>query len=226
MDVGMPRPDFEKFAQIVHDELPEGFEYRNYKQTADYKRAFAKLVNTRVTLTNNSNTKVTFENAWLDIFPFDGMPANRFMQLVHFWRMTFRRFLYRASCFEEMVNLNRPGRPLYLRIIIKLLAITHFGANMDTKKLLAKNERGLARYGYDESPFMVSFFGQYMTKEIVDKKLLGKGAKYSFEGYEFNGPEKYDEFLTQFYGDYMKPPADSDKNKLNISKIEYEEKDA
>jgi len=41
-----------------------------------------------------------------------------------------------------------------------------------------------------------------------------------------NGPENYDAFLTQFYGDYMKPPADAEKNKLNITQIDYEEKGA
>ena len=226
MDVGMPRPDYEKFMAIVKDELPEGYDIRTFKQNADYKRAFSKLVNTRVTLTNESNVKKTLEYAWLDIFPFDGMPANRVMQLAHFWRMTFWRFLYRASCFDEMVNLNRPGRPLYLRAIIKFLQITHFGSRLDTRKLLYKLEKGLAKYPYDSSPYMVSFFGQYMTKEIVDKKLLGEGKKYPFENIMLNGPENYDAFLTQFYGDYMKPPADSDKNKLNITKIDYEEKGA
>lgn len=226
MDVGMPRPDYEKFMSIVKDELPEGFDFRTYKQHPDYKRAFSKLVNTRVTLTNESNVKKTFEYAWLDIFPFDGMPANRLLQLMHFWHMTFWRFLYRASCFDEMVNLNRPGRPLYLRAIIKFLQITHFGSRLDTRKLLYKLEKGLAKYPYDSSPYMVSFFGQYMTKEIVDKKLLGKGKKYPFENIMLNGPENYDAFLTQFYGDYMKPPADADKNKLNITQIDYEEKGA
>ena len=223
MDVGMPRPDYEKFMSICRSELPEGYDLRTFRQNPDYKRAFSKLVDKRVVITNDSNVKTTYEYAWLDIFPFDGMPKNRARQLIHFWHMTFWRFLYRASCFEEMVNLNRPGRPLYLRAIIKFLQITHFGSRMDTIKLLKKLEKGLAKYPYDASPFMVSFFGQYMTREIVDKKLLGKGARYPFEGLMLIGPEKYDAFLTQFYGDYMTPPKDADKNKLNITSIDYEE---
>ena len=221
MDVGMPRPDYEKFMAICRSELPDGYDLRTFRQNADYKRAFSKLVDKRVTITNDSNVKTTYEYAWLDIFPFDGMPKNRIHQLAHFWHMTFWRFLYRASCFDEMVNLNRPGRPLYLRVIIKFLQVTHFGSRLDTRKLLMKLEKGLARFPYDDCEFMVSFFGQYMTKEIVDKKLLGKGARYPFEGLMLIGPEKYHEFLTQFYGDYMTPPKDSDKNKLNISSIEY-----
>ncbi len=226
MDVGMPRPDYEKFINIVRGELPPGYDFRTFKQNLDYKRCFSKLVDTRVRLTNASNTKTTYENAWLDIFPFDGMPAGKLCQQLHFWHLTFWRFLYRASCFEELVNLNRPGRPLYLRLIIKFLSVTHFGANLDTRKLMYKLEKKLAKYGYDESPFMVSFFGQYMTREIVDKRLLGAGRSYAFEDLTLNGPEDYDAFLRHFYGDYMTPPKDADKNKLNISKIEYNQKDA
>ena len=82
-------------------------------------------------------------------------------------------------------------------------------------------ERELAKYSYDSSRYMVSFFGSYMEKEIVDKRLLGEGKKYSFESLELNGPEHYDEFLTHFYGDYMKPPKDADKDKHNIEDIRY-----
>lgn len=224
MDVGMPRPDFEKFSAIVRSELPEGYGFRTFHQDEGYQRCFSKLVDTRVRITNDSNTKTTYENAWLDIFPFDGMPAGRLRQQLHFWHLTFYRFLYRASCFEEMVNLNRPGRPLYLRAIIKFLSVTHFGANLNTRKLMFRLERMLAKYPYDESPFMVSFFGQYMTREIVDKRLLGAGKLYAFEDLMLNGPEDYDAFLRHFYGDYMTPPADADKNKLNLSKIEYNDR--
>ena len=223
MDVGMPRPDYEKFLTVVRGELPEGFSFLNYKQDRDYKRYFSRIVNDNVKVTNASNTKTIEENAWLDIFPFDGMPDGKLMQKLHFWHMTFIRFFYHASCFDELVNLNRPGRAWYLQAAIKFISVTHIGSRMDTKKLMRKIEKGLMKYPYDEANYMVSFFGSYMTKEIVDKTLLGKGAKFKFEDLMLNGPEKYDEFLTHFYGDYMKPPEDMDKDKHNIENIKYDE---
>ena len=35
------------------------------------------------------------------------------------------------------------------------------------------------------------------------------------------GPRLYDEFLSRFYGDYMKPPAEGNRDKHNIRKIEF-----
>jgi lipopolysaccharide cholinephosphotransferase len=92
---------------------------------------------------------------------------------------------------------------------------------MDTKKLMRKIEKQLMKYPYDDCNYMISFFGAYMMKEIVDKKLIGDGKKYKFENLMLNGPDMYDEFLTHFYGDYMKPPSDAQKDKHNIIKIEY-----
>lgn len=223
MDVGMPRPDYEKFLEIVRDELPEGYDFLNYKQNEEYKRYFSRLVDKGVKITNASNTNTIVENAWLDIFPFDGMPSGKIRQFFHFWHMTFWRFFYHASCFDELVNLNRPGRPFYLQMIINFVSFTHIGSKLNTKKLMRKIEKGLMKYDYDSSEYMVSFFGAYMMREIVDKKMLGEGAKYQFEDAMLNGPVMYDEFLTHFYGDYMKPPSDDDKDKHNIEKIEYED---
>ena len=221
MDFGMPRSDYERMLTIVRENLPEGVDFLNYKQNPEYNRYFSRIVDTRVTVTNASNTKTLRENAWIDIFPFDGMPAQPLLQKLRFWRLTFWRFLYRASCFDELANLNRPGRQPYIRAAIKFLQITHFGRGLNTKKLMGILERKLIKVPYDENPYMVSFFGAYMLREIVDKRLLGKGKKYPFEDTELNGPVEYDEFLRHFYGDYMTPPSDADKDKHNIENIEY-----
>ena len=222
MDVGMPRPDYERFLELAPGELPEGYSLLNYKRNPEYKRYFSRIVNDEVKIINASNTRTIEENAWLDIFPFDGMPDGRLRQKAHFWRLTGIRFFYHASCFDELVNLNRPGRAWYLRAAIRFISATHIGRHMDTKKLMLRIEKGLMKYPYDEAKYMVSFFGSYMEREIVDKAFLGEGRKYRFETLMLNGPEKYDEFLTHFYGDYRTPPKDADKDKHNIEDIQYE----
>ncbi|MDO4619781.1 MAG: LicD family protein [Lachnospiraceae bacterium] len=224
MDVGMPRPDYERFIEIARENLPEGYAFLNYKLDPSYHRYFSRIINKNVAVHNASNTKVIVENAWLDIFPFDGMPSRKWQQKIHFWHVTFLRFLYHASCFDELVNLNRPGRPRYLQAVIRFLSITHFGSGFDTIKLMRKVEKELLRYSYDDCRYMVSMFGSYMEKEIVNKKLLGKGRPYQFEDTTFNGPVKGDAFLRHFYGDYMQPPKDADKDKHNILKIEFDGK--
>lgn len=223
VDMGMPRPDYEKFLKIVKKELPQGYSFLNYKSNKEYKRYFSRIVNNNVEIYNASNTKEIVENAWLDIFPYDGMPKSKLGQKVHFWYTTGWRLLYHMSCFDELVNLNRPGRPGYQQAIINFLHVTKLGHNLNTKKLMRRIEKNLCKYDYDKSDTLVSFFGAYMTKEIIDKSLLGKLTYYQFEDTKFLGAQHYDAFLTHFYGNWKKPPSDTQKDKHNIKKIVYKD---
>ncbi|MCD7888487.1 MAG: LicD family protein [Oscillospiraceae bacterium] len=223
VDMGMPREDYEIFLKIAPAEMPKGYAFLNYKSNANYHRYFSRVVDTRVEIYNNSNSVEIVENAWVDIFPFDGLPKGKFRSRFHFWHMTFWRFLYHASCFDELVNLNRPGRPWYQQKVIRFLQVTRFGKKLNTKKILERIERGLTKYSYDSSDTVVNFFGAYMSKEIIEKSLLGNLKKYGFEDSEFYGAEKYDEYLRSFYGDYMILPNDVDRDKHDIRRIEYSE---
>lgn len=221
VDMGMPREDYEKFMSIVQDELPKGYSFLNYKSNPEYHRYFSRIVNNNVRIYNNSNSVEIIENAWLDIFPYDGMPEGKLQKKIHFAYLTGWRFLYHASCFDELVNLNRPGRPAYQQAIINFLSTTKLGQGLNTYRLMIKIERGLRKYQFDASNTVVSFFGAYMTREIIDKRIFGKLQHYQFENTNFFGAEYYDEFLSHYYGDYMIPPSDTNKNKHNIRKIEY-----
>lgn len=218
IDVGMPREDYEKLLQIVRAELPEHYDFLNYKQNPDYLRYFSRIVDTRVEVTNASYANTLVEHAWIDIFPLDGMPKHRIAQLAHFWHMTAWKFFYHASCFDQLVNLNRAGRPLYQRMLIKFMQVTKIGSRMDTKKLMRRIEKLLTKYSCDDCEYGISLFGAYMLREIMPKSVAGAGALYPFEDAEFVGPADYDRFLTLLYGDYMTPPAN--KNKHTIEKIE------
>jgi len=222
IDVGMPREDYESFLEIVRGELPEHYDFLNYKQTPDYLRYFSRVVDTRVEVTNASYANKQVEHAWIDIFPLDGMPRTKFGRFMHFWYMTAWKFLYHASCFDELVNLNRAGRPFYQRVLIKIMQATKgITAKLDTKKLLLRIERLLMKYSVADCEYGISLFGAYMMKEIMPKRIFGDGALYDFEDSRFVGPVDYDAFLTLLYGDYMTPPKN--KNKHTLEKIEVNE---
>lgn len=222
IDVGMPREDYEKFLTIVRDELPEHYDFLNYKQNPDYLRYFSRVVDTRVEVFNASYARTRVEHAWIDIFPLDGMPKTKLGRYIHFWHMTAWKFFYHASCFDELVNLNRAGRPAYQRMLIKFMQVTRIGSRMDTRKLMLRLEKLMTRYSVEDHEYGISLFGAYMLKEIMPKRIFGEGALYPFEDSAFVGPVEYDEFLTLLYGDYMTPPKD--KNKHTIEKIEGTEK--
>ena len=51
----------------------------------------------------------------------------------------------------------------------------------------------------------------WKDKDIVPYDWYGKGKRYKFEDTSFVGIEKYDEYLTHVYGDYMTLPPEADR---------------
>lgn len=225
IDIGMPREDYIRFLEIAQKSLPHQYKILNYKKDKDYLRYFSRLVDTRVKIYNDSNTDTLIENAWMDIFPLDGTSNIGFVRNLQFLILCVNRVMYHFSCFEQMVNLMRPGRPKYQQLIIKFGMKFKVGRRRDSKAILDKIDRKLQRYSFDKSDYVMNFFGAYVKKEVLPREWFGEAKKYQFEDAMLNGPAEYDIYLRQFYGEYQIPPSDEHKDKHTITKIEYIEED-
>ena len=120
--------------------------------------------------------------------------------------------MYRFSCFDRLVDVNKKGRPLHERILVWIGLHTPIQKLFDTKKCLARLERALTATPYEKSDYLVNAMGAYKFREMFHKKYYGKGRMYPFEDTEICGPEDYDFVCTQLYGDYMTPPKADDRN--------------
>lgn len=61
----------------------------------------------------------------------------------------------------------------------------------------------------------------YWEKEIIPKKCLDSVMYIDFEDVKLPIPVGYDEYLTNLYGDYMRPPKDKiDHSAVQKFKIE------
>ena len=76
IDIGMPRPDYEEFMRIVRDFLPEHMIYRNFRIGNEDTIFFSRVEDSSIQVEDSSAIKKRNRNAWIDIFPLDGMPKN------------------------------------------------------------------------------------------------------------------------------------------------------
>ena len=90
-----------------------------------------------------------------------------------------------------------------LRNILRVFAISIY---FNTEKAKTKMENFLQKNSYNGSEFVINYCGAWGKKEIMPKSYFGNGTKGTFEGMEVILPEKYDEYLTKLYGDYMTLP--------------------
>ena len=211
IDLGIPREQYDDFLKNVAKQLPSYMQVNTFYDETDHHYYFARIVDTRYHLKRMGSEVERTEDAWIDIFPLDGMPNNYFIREIHKMRLLVSRAFYHIATFDR-VNLQRPNRPLSERLVIKFVQLTGFGRNMDAKKWLWKIDSLLKKYPYKDSKWVVNFMGQYKFKEMFPKTKYGHGKLYAFENNVLQGPEDADFILSQMYGDYMTPPKDSDKN--------------
>ena len=193
VDIGMPRPDYEKFAQLKQEKFPDFLELRWYKNTDYSPFQFIKLVDNRTTLIEDQYRDYV-EGLYIDIFPLDGVKPNSLIEKFRRRKIWTLHSMVRVNCSTE--KRNNPLKKLIASLIRKL----------DLKRLHNKLENTLKRISYNDCDLTANFLGAWGKREIMEKRLFGTPVLYPFEDTSFYGPEKIDEYLTNLYGNFMTLP--------------------
>ena len=223
-DVRMPRPDYEKLLQILPEELSEPYLIKHFSLDSSVHRYFLRINDPRVKLKRNHSKQGELSNAWLDIFPLDGMPENRLHNKLRQFRLLYRRMWLQISVFDEIITIKKK-RSWYENMIIKIVEKTPLQNYVSYEKMWEKLDKALKAYPIGKAKYYVNFMGMYKFKDMIPKEVYGNGAKYRFEDGYYNGPQDYDTFLKQLYGDYMKLPPVETRNKhmTEIVSVEIDE---
>ena len=215
IDVAMPRPDFERFLEIAPKRLPDNLYLSTYKLRKDHITLVAQIFNKNKNFTLNNSSKVVKTGAWIDILVIDGAPEPGFKRKIFGIKYMYYRMMNQFAHFEEIVNLNKK-RPFYENLAIKFAQITKIEKRLNAEKIGDKFHSFLKSYPYETSKYVATFMGAAKMNEILPKEIYGSGSDYEYEGMIIKGPDKYDDYLSHFYGDYMTPPPINQRNKHNV----------
>ena len=208
IDVGLPRPDYNRFVQIAKDYLPAHMDIRTMTSDPNYKCYFTRLINNKKKIYWDHGQYTAVIGVWMDVFPLDGLPENRLLRKLQVFRVKLAKALYKFTQIDY-VSTNRTNRPLSERVLIRFAQLTRIGRLMNADRRLQKLDRALQRYDYDTCAYAWNFSGCYGKREIVPHIQLGGSRTAQFEGMQVSIPEAAEDYLTSIYGDYMKlPPED------------------
>ena len=221
-DVRMPRPDYEKLLKILPGELKEPYLIKHFQYDRTVHRYFLRINDPRIKLVRTNSTTGELSNVWLDIFPLDGMPENKLHNKLRQFRLLWRRMWLQISVFDEIITLDKK-RKGYENAIIWVVRHTPLQKMVSYDKMWKKLDRAMKACPAETAKYYVNFMGMYKFRDMIEKSVYGKGAKYTFEDAEFNGPEDYDTFLRHLYGDYMQLPPEDKRNKHAVKEIIVEE---
>lgn len=209
MDFLMPREDYEIFLTLAENGLADWCDVRCFRHEG-YNRCVTRVSDNRTALRLDSYLQGNELPIWIDVFALDGIPEGWFSRKAHGMRLLWRKALWAFSAFDEVVNQNRPGRPLYQRVVIEACKRLHFGRHLDSFERLKAYDSLLQVYRYDEFENVFCGTATYKLEKCVwPRKAYDSVREYPFEDAGFPGPVDFDSVLSITYGDYMTLPPEN-----------------
>lgn len=195
IDVALPRPDYGIFLAEAPKMLPDYVFLQNYRTEKYYYGLGSKLRDSRTTYVEKGIEHLPVNHGvYIDVFPLDGYPsAVREMRRFERKKMYYYRRRY--------VRLKPPiHRDIGLTICSLLFRL--FNVYSDTGKYVRGNELLACSYPVYDSEIWCNYANSRSKKEYSPKWHYGEGTWAAFEGLKVRVPERYDEYLTQKYGDW------------------------
>lgn len=200
LDVALPRPDYEIFCKKGQKLLPSYLFLQNHKTDPNYPLFMCKIRDNRTTFIEPLYKKIEMNHGvYIDVFPLDGYP-NQEKEIIAFEKKKIIYELHRSIkyCYNRFSkeNIRHP------KAILAYMLYRLFGCWKNTSKESEKFHQLASSYWSRESTLWCNHGNWQGKLEYADKAQYGKGKWVMFEGLRVKIPEKYDEYLTQKYGDW------------------------
>ena len=202
IDVGMPRPQFDRLVSMGEELCEEtGLELRGYAGVPLDKAPLVKLCDPGIHVREAS--AVSDGWLWVDVMPIDGLPADDAELEVAY------RGARRLQRLLMALNSTARSSGSKARAVAKLL-MRPLGRVPWFNRTVAGQLDGLGRrVPYGSTPYAgVLTWGMYGVGERCPLEGIERPITVTFEGREFLAASCWDEYLTGIYGDYMIPPSE------------------
>ncbi len=201
IDIGMLRKDYERFLKEAPQYMPSHLFIQNYKTDKSFAQIYTKIRNSNTTYIEKSIAHLNINHGvYIDIFPLDGYPTDKAQQS----RLEKNKTKYK----RQLACACRVQRSFLSKLICGVNRL--MGCHKRTHIIARKYEALVSKYSIKESKLICNHGNWQGELEYASKEQYGNGIMMKFEGLDVRVPEKYDEYLTQKYGDWR---ADLPKEK-------------
>lgn len=198
IDVVMPRKDYEKFLSILLNKPPKYYGLWSIHNYHNYPYFFAKMIDTRTTLTEEQFKHMQPGGVYIDIFPIDGMPKNRLHRKWYTLRFNWYQFLISVISYGKSNKYN----PWHIRVCSSFFGMFP----ISIEKLHKKSNIYVQKFSVENSDMLTTHLLNYKKDTVLPFKK-----NMHFENELFYGPNNIDAYLKELYGDYMKLPPENQR---------------
>lgn len=194
-DVGFSRKDYEVFRRVAPKELPENYYYQN-TQNPDESHYILDKIRVKDTVLSTSWTDMFRypTGVYVDIYVYDKTSNFKTFQNAH---IRLLKWVYSALTLRWRNRLRRNQKHKRLsKLMLPVLRLLPHDFFFDIY------ERILKLYAHKETNrYIIDGVGTNLKRGAFPADwLLGDRVLRRFNGHDFYVPEKYDAFLTAWYG--------------------------
>ncbi len=204
IDISMFWYDYLRFKEICKEELDGKYFYQSIDTENNFWLTWDKV---RINNTTSMDREFSHIDCnWgicMDIFPIVAIPKSSMSQSIQKINVRIYKFLCNKNF---IINIKDNG----LKSKIKRL-IYNLIPNNILDMLKEKCLKNITKYDLDDNNICGEILSMPYDKALIDKSIYGNPIEVEFENYKFPVPEKYDEYLTSCYGDYMKLPPEHER---------------
>lgn len=193
VDIGLPREDYEIFLSKAQDMLPQHIFLQNRKTDPKYPHIFSKLRDCDTTFFEKSVADFDINHGvYIDVFPLDGYPSDIAQQrILEKEKVSCQKKL---SCVFDL--------PRNFKATLGMLLRRACGYRRRTASIVDRYTAAISRYSTHDSDIICNHGNWQGRLEYAAREQYGDGVMVSFEGLRVRVPARYDEYLTQKYGDW------------------------
>lgn len=196
VDLGMMRHDYELFIKAFEDHASDLYEIQSLETDDYYAFFFLKVIRKNtVLLEAGYQDDRKMNGIFVDIFPFDNAPSNRYVRLLQNKTAIF----FKSLLFYQVGRMDTNQGSFFVRSVKK-------GKNLLAKLMSRKQIINTANRVMQSSKKEGKWLSNFGDVEFYPRDLIANFEPIKFETYEFQAPVHPESLLNYVYGDFMKLP--------------------
>lgn len=220
LDICLLRKDYDKLIEILSDELSSMYFVQTHETDKNYVHAFARIRKNNTLMLQSYYKEIDMHHGiFIDIFPLDNIMPDTFMGKIQYhllYSIRGIKFLKVIGICRNTSKWHERYLKLLFHLILKPLHIQYFNI-LETKIACMFSDKQTI-YSTHLSEAGKQFYFPY---KIVNEHFYDT-IDMEFEGHFFPVPRKYDEVLTNIFGDYMAlPPPDQQKPHHGVTDVSF-----
>lgn len=185
IDVALPRRDYDIFVEKAQALLPKYYYLQNYKTDRYYHSFCSKIRDSRTTYIEQDQKNLNIHHGvFIDVIPLDILPDDKSFKLK-----------YRIFRICQLMYLKSPEK---YKNVIKFILKPFINIRLVYKCF----EHYLQKNGSTDNVQYCNFHNAKNNRLYMEYSYYGNGTIAKFEGIDVVIPEKYDEYLTAYYGNW------------------------